>query len=206
MRNIDDMRPRAVDGYAWAAGAVAPARWRDAMHPRFDVVNIAMVYLLAVVSLRCAFHADRRSPRALCRAAFDVLFVPPRGRLTIDDLQYVLTFVIILGVALVISRLVDSVRAPGDGTGRARTRGRDRADPQRPARVDLARPAHTARRDCRRPRRASPKTASGSTRRRAARLAQSVFDQARGNVRARRQGAADDAARNRRHRARARLG
>jgi len=113
MRTIDVMRLHPLwTGYAWAAGAVALctlAGW--AMHPRFDVVNIAMVYLLAVVIVALRLS---RGPAiaAACLAvlAFDVLFVPPRGRLTIDDLQYVLTFVIILGVALVISRLVDSVR------------------------------------------------------------------------------------------------
>ena len=99
-------------GYAWAVAAVAAATLAGwAMHPRFDLVNIAMVYLLAVVVVALRFS---RGPAVvasvLCVLAFDFLFVPPRGTLTVDDAQYLLTFAIMLAVALVISRLVDSVR------------------------------------------------------------------------------------------------
>ena len=54
-----------------------------AMSPRFDIVNIAMVYLLAVVLIALT------SPRGaaifcsiLCVLLFDLVFVPPRGTLT----------------------------------------------------------------------------------------------------------------------------
>jgi two-component system sensor histidine kinase KdpD len=43
--------------------------------------------------------------------AFDYTFVPPRGAFTVDDAQYLFTFAIMLAVALVISRLVEDVRA-----------------------------------------------------------------------------------------------
>ncbi|MGE5666750.1 MAG: DUF4118 domain-containing protein [Betaproteobacteria bacterium] len=104
-------RPQWI-GYAWAAAAVAAATLAGwLMHPRFDLVNIAMVYLLAVVVIALRFS---RGPAAaasiLCVLTFDFLFVPPRGTLTVDDAQYLLTFAIMLAVALVISRLVDSVR------------------------------------------------------------------------------------------------
>jgi len=46
----------------------------------------------------------------LAVAALDYLFVPPRGTFTVEDVQYLLTFAIMLAVALIISRLVDSVR------------------------------------------------------------------------------------------------
>jgi two-component system sensor histidine kinase KdpD len=82
-----------------------------AMHPRFDLVNIAMVYLLAVVIIALRFsRGPAIAASVLAVTAFDVVFVPPRGRLTIDDLQYLLTFAIMLAVALVISRLVENVR------------------------------------------------------------------------------------------------
>src|SRR5512143_2053132 len=97
---------RQLTGYAWALAAVAAATLAGwAMHPRFDLVNIAMVYLLAVVVIALR-HS--RGPAIvasmLCVVAFDFLFVPPRGTLTIDDAQYLLTFAIMLLVALVISR------------------------------------------------------------------------------------------------------
>src|SRR5487761_2380659 len=99
-------------GYAWAVAAVAAATLAGwAMHPRFDLVNIAMVYLLAVVvvALRLS-RGPAIAASIMCVLAFDFLFVPPSGTLTVDDAQYLLTFAIMLVVALIISRLVASVR------------------------------------------------------------------------------------------------
>jgi two-component system sensor histidine kinase KdpD len=99
-------------GYAWAAGACAACTLAGlAMQPRFDPVNIAMVYLLAVVII--ALRESRGAAiaaAALCVLAFDVVFVPPRGALTVDDAQYLLTFAIMGAVALVISGLVADLR------------------------------------------------------------------------------------------------
>lgn len=99
-------------GYAWAAGAAAACTLLGlAMYPRFDLVNVAMVYLLAVVVIALKFS---RGPAivasVLSVAAFDFVFVPPQGTFTVDDVQYLLTFAIMLAVGLVISRLVESVR------------------------------------------------------------------------------------------------
>jgi two-component system, OmpR family, sensor histidine kinase KdpD len=85
------------------------------MRERFDLVNIAMVYLLAVVIVALR-HS--RGPAILATVfavtTFDLLFVPPRGRFAVDDLQYLLTFAIMLGVGLVISRLKQNVRVQAD--------------------------------------------------------------------------------------------
>jgi two-component system sensor histidine kinase KdpD len=103
---------RTWTGYAWAAGVSAACTLAAlAMHPRFDLVNLAMVYMLGVVYV--ALRHERGAAIAtavLCVAAFDYLFVPPRGTFTIDDVQYLLTFAIMVVVALVISRLVRDVR------------------------------------------------------------------------------------------------
>ena len=81
------------------------------MRPRFDLVNVAMVYLLAVVIIALRFtRGPAIAAAVLGVVAFDVLFVPPQGALTVDDVQYLLTFAIMLAVALIISRLVESVR------------------------------------------------------------------------------------------------
>jgi two-component system sensor histidine kinase KdpD len=81
------------------------------MRGRFDLVNIAMVYLLAVVVIALYY---RRSAAiyttVLSVAVFDVFFVPPRGTFTVDDVQYLLTFAIMLAVGLIISGLTESVR------------------------------------------------------------------------------------------------
>ena len=102
---------RTWTGYAWAVGACAACTLAGfAMRPRFDLVNIAMVYLLAVVviALRCSRGAAIFAA-ALSVVAFDYLFVPPEGTLTVDDAQYLLTFAIMLVVALIVSGLVADV-------------------------------------------------------------------------------------------------
>jgi two-component system, OmpR family, sensor histidine kinase KdpD len=104
--------PKQWIGYAWALGATALSTLAGlAMSPRFDVVNIAMVYLLGVLLIAFRFS---RGPAivtsVLSVAAFDFLFVPPQGAFLVDDLQYLLTFGIMLAVGLVISGLRASVR------------------------------------------------------------------------------------------------
>lgn len=94
-------------GYAAAAAGVVCCTLAGlAMQSRFDIVNIAMVYLLpvVVVALRSTRGAAVFSA-ALSVLAFDVVFVPPAGMLTVHDAQYLLTFAIMLAVALVISSL-----------------------------------------------------------------------------------------------------
>jgi two-component system sensor histidine kinase KdpD len=107
-------------GYAWALlASVACTLAGFAMRARFDLVNIAMVYLLAVVVIALRYsRGPAIATSVLSIAAFDYLFVPPQGTFTVDDVQYLLTFVIMLAVALIISQLTDSVRA------RARTQAR----------------------------------------------------------------------------------
>jgi len=101
-----------MKGYAWAIGAtVACTLAGFAMRGRFDLVNIAMVYLLAVVIVALRFT---RGPAVLTAvlsvALFDLLFVPPAGTFTVDDAQYLLTFGIMLAVGLVISHLTQRTR------------------------------------------------------------------------------------------------
>jgi two-component system sensor histidine kinase KdpD len=105
-------KARSWIGYACAAGAALLCTLIGlAMVPRFDIVNIAMVYLLAVVVIALRFS---RGPAilssVLCVAAFDFTFVPPQGTFTVEDVQYLLTFAIMLAVALVISGLMESGR------------------------------------------------------------------------------------------------
>lgn len=76
------------------------------MVDRFDLANIVMVYLLGVayVSVR---HGRRESLVAtiLSVALFDLCFVSPRGTFAVSDAQYLVTFAIMLVVALLISTL-----------------------------------------------------------------------------------------------------
>ena len=99
-------------GYACAAGAALLCTLVGlAMVPRFDIVNVAMVYVLAVVVIALRFSRGAAIlSSVLCVAAFDFMFVPPQGTFTVDDIQYLLTFSIMLAVALVISGLMESGR------------------------------------------------------------------------------------------------
>lgn len=103
---------RTWGGYAWAVGAAVVCTLIGlAMQARFDLVNIAMVYLLAVVVVALEFsHGPAILASSLSVIAFDFLFVPPRGTFTVDDVQYLLTFAIMLAVGLIISGLVSSIR------------------------------------------------------------------------------------------------
>ena len=101
-----------MKGYAWAVGAAAACTLAGmAMQARFDLVNIAMVYLLAVVIVALRFsRGPAIAASILCVAAFDFVFVPPQGAFTVHDLQYLLTFAIMLAVGIIISGLTESVR------------------------------------------------------------------------------------------------
>lgn len=100
---------RSWIGYASAvAGASLCTLAGLAMTPRFDIVNVAMVYLVAVVVVALRFTRGAAIACALlCVLAFDIVFVPPQGVLTVNDVQYLLTFAIMLIVALVISHLTE---------------------------------------------------------------------------------------------------
>ena len=103
-------------GYAWAVGATAACTAIGlAMHPRFDLVNIAMVYLLGGGRDRAeARSRRRRSPPRCCASRRSTTCSCRRaGRSRSTTSQYLLTFAIMVAVALVISRLVETRAAPG---------------------------------------------------------------------------------------------
>lgn len=130
-------------GYAAALGGTAACTAIGfAMQRRFDLVNIAMVYLLPVVWV--ALRHTRGA--AVCCAlasvlAFDVLFVPPQGTITVDDAQYLLTFAILVAVAVVVSGLVERARRQA----RAQAQAEVEAERERIRSVLLASISHDLR-------------------------------------------------------------
>ncbi|MET0377532.1 MAG: two-component system sensor histidine kinase KdpD [Spongiibacteraceae bacterium] len=72
----------------------------------FDIANIIMVFLLGVVLVALRYG---RGPAVMAAflnvAAFDFFFVPPRFSFAVSDVQYLLTFAIMLGVALLTGQL-----------------------------------------------------------------------------------------------------
>jgi two-component system sensor histidine kinase KdpD len=81
------------------------------MSPVFAPSNLVMVYLLGVAFVATRYPAG---PAVLASflsvASFDFFFVPPYVTFAVADTQYVLTFAIMLTVALLISNLASRVR------------------------------------------------------------------------------------------------
>jgi two-component system sensor histidine kinase KdpD len=72
----------------------------------FELANIVMLFLLAVVMVAVRYG---RGPAVLAAflsvGAFDFFFVPPRFSFAVSDVQYLLTFGVMLVVALVIGQM-----------------------------------------------------------------------------------------------------
>ena len=82
------------------------------MYPYFELTNLVMVYLLGATIAGLRLGRGPASVTAIVNvAAFDFYFVPPRFTFAVSDLQYVVTFAVMLIVALIIAGLVASVRA-----------------------------------------------------------------------------------------------
>jgi len=110
-------------GYAWAtATSVALTLVCTPLTGVLELSNIVMLFLLGVVGVAMRFG---RGPSALAAllnvAAFDYFFVPPRLSFAVSDVQYVLTFAIMLGVGLLVGQLTAGLRfAAGVSTSRER--------------------------------------------------------------------------------------
>jgi two-component system sensor histidine kinase KdpD len=76
------------------------------MYPHFDLSNLIMVYLLAVLvtAIECG-RGPAIGVSVLSVMTFDFFFVPPRFSFTVDDAQYIVTFIVMFTVALAISHL-----------------------------------------------------------------------------------------------------
>lgn len=73
--------------------------------------NLVMVYLLGVTLVAAKFGPTEAAiSSVLSVLAFDFFFVPPRGTFAVSDTQYLLTFSVMLLVALLISRLTLRLR------------------------------------------------------------------------------------------------
>ncbi len=94
--------PYAMSALVCAAAALVAAP----LHSVFDLSNIVMVFLLAVVVVAVRYG---RGPAVLAAflsvGAFDFLYVPPRYTFSVSDVQYLMTFAVMLVVALVVGQL-----------------------------------------------------------------------------------------------------
>ena len=101
-----------LSSHAWAAGAsLLAAALAAPLSDRFDLVNIAMLFLLVV--LLVAVRLGRApSVTATCVgvACFDFFYVPPRFTFAVSDFQYVVTFGVMLAVGLITGHLTAGLR------------------------------------------------------------------------------------------------
>ncbi|MBL0180228.1 MAG: DUF4118 domain-containing protein [Gemmatimonadetes bacterium] len=112
---------------SWVGGA---ALLGLALRGLLSTTDIAMLFLLAIAM------AGVKAPRAAGIVAavvgiglFDLLFVPPYGTFAVSDAAYLLTFLVMLGIALAMTQ----VMGRHSGTGRRGTRAG--ATHRRPART-----------------------------------------------------------------------
>jgi len=81
------------------------------MYPYFHLSNLIMVYLLGVmITATSCGRGPAILGSFLSVLAFDFFFVPPRFSFTVEEAQYIVTFIVMFLVALVISHLANRLR------------------------------------------------------------------------------------------------
>jgi len=98
--------------YAWAVAiCILTALVTTPMMPHLDLANIVMLFLLAEVLIAVRFG---RGPAVLAAflsvAVFDFFFVSPRFSFAVSDVQYLVTFSVLLVVGLIVGQLTSGLR------------------------------------------------------------------------------------------------
>jgi two-component system sensor histidine kinase KdpD len=93
------------------------------MYPYFELTNLVMVYLLGATIAALRLGRGPASAAAVANIlAFDFFFVPPRFSFAVANIQYVVTFGVMLAVALIIATLGASVTAQTRAAGKRERR------------------------------------------------------------------------------------
>lgn len=80
------------------------------LRDRLDLANSVMLFLLSVVLVAVRLGRGPAIFAAFCSVAlFDFFFVPPRLSFAVSDVQYIVTFAVMLAVALIISQLTSGL-------------------------------------------------------------------------------------------------
>jgi two-component system sensor histidine kinase KdpD len=119
--DADEGRPRPTLGppprvqlrdYAGAIGTVALVTAANLLlRGRVQTIDIAMIYLLAVVVVSSRFPQRAALLASLLSIAFfDFWFVRPYNTFAVSDVRYVLTFGVMLVIGVVMSRLTTRIR------------------------------------------------------------------------------------------------
>jgi len=140
--DTDEHRATAVPAGIGASAGWQPISWRPylgsllvcaaatlaalSLLPYFDLANIVLLFLLAVMIVAVRFG---RGPAVLAAvvtvAAFDFFFVPPHLTFAVSDVQYLLTFAVMLIVGLITGQLTAGLRYQARVAGHREERSRD---------------------------------------------------------------------------------
>ena len=105
---VGEKRVRYV--YTVAACALTTAV-ASAIHPSFELATIALLFMLTVVLLAVKWGRGPAIAAAFLNVAFfDFFFVPPRFSFLVADIQYLLTFAVMLAAGIFIGQLAGSLR------------------------------------------------------------------------------------------------
>ncbi|HEY9067208.1 MAG TPA: two-component system sensor histidine kinase KdpD [Burkholderiaceae bacterium] len=98
--------------YGWSLAVCAAATALTApLSGRLELTNIVMLFLIAVIAVALRWG---RGPAVLAAfvsvASFDFFYVPPRFTFAVSDAQYLVTFVVMLAVALIVGQLTAGLK------------------------------------------------------------------------------------------------
>lgn len=113
--------PRRWQSYLLALAACGlTALIATPLRERLDPANTVMLFLLTVALVAAWLGRGPAIVAAFCSVAlFDFFFVPPRLSFAVSDVQYLVTFIVMLAVALLISQLTTGLaRQARDARGR----------------------------------------------------------------------------------------
>src|SRR5579862_7145670 len=110
--NDDPRRLAKRMSYVWAlAACLGTGLVATPLLRYLDLANIVMLFLLTVVLIAVKFG---RGPAILAAfisvMSFDFFFVPPRFSFAVSDAQYLVTFAVMLAVALITGQMTASLR------------------------------------------------------------------------------------------------
>ncbi len=95
------------------------------LHSVFELANIAMVFLLAVVLVSVRYGLGPSIMASFLNvAAFDFFYVPPRFSFAVSDVQYILTFTVMLLVGLITAKLTTGLKFQANVASRREQRVR----------------------------------------------------------------------------------
>jgi two-component system sensor histidine kinase KdpD len=98
--------------YLWSSLACAAVTLLSIpLAAHFDRSNIVAIFILTVVLIAVRFGRGAAALAAvLSVCSFDFFFVPPRFSFAVSDVQYILTFIIMLAVGLITGQLTAGLR------------------------------------------------------------------------------------------------